>query len=156
MTYAEPNYTTNWKIGLIDMSPKISYTIFFKTFKRKIVHLFRSSLWTRELEYGTTRPYQEWPPPDRFTPWTLLMVRYGCLPIFDFRFQVFFMNQFPPSPIRAVSNLLKILLLKVHHQYCWHQWQLEKIFDCKSFIYLVWTPMGSRVKIKIIFFSSSL
>jgi len=33
------------------------------------------------------------------------------------------MNQFPPSPIRAVSNLLKILLLKVHHQYCCHRFQ---------------------------------
>ncbi len=68
----------------------------------------------------------------------------------DFRLLVFFMNQFPQAPeytIKAVSiffeNLQRNLQLKVHH-HRWHRWQMEKIFNHKSF-YFVWLLLGSRV-----------
>jgi hypothetical protein len=65
----------------------------------------------------------------------------------DFRLLVFFMNQFPQVPeytIRAVSNFFenswRYSQLKVHHRCQRHRWQMEKIFNHKSFNYLVWTP----------------
>ncbi len=93
------------------------------------------------------------------------------LPIFkgtvprDFQLLAFFMDQFPPSPwapeytIRADSNFFKnsrrysqqYSQLKVHHRCCWHQWQMEKIFNQKNFIFFVWTPLGSRANIYIHF-----
>ncbi len=35
LTYAKPNYTKNLNISIIDMSPKISYTIFFQDIQAK-------------------------------------------------------------------------------------------------------------------------
>jgi len=71
----------------------------------------------------------------------------------DFRLLVFFLEsvstQAPEYTIRAVSNFFenwrRYLQLKVHHRCCWLRWQMQKIFNHKSFNYLVWTPLGSRV-----------
>ncbi len=61
---------------------------------------------------------------------------------------------FPQAPeytVRAVSNFVensrRYSQLKVHHRCHWHRWQMEKIFNHKSFNNLVWTPLGSRVNI---------
>ncbi len=72
----------------------------------------------------------------------------------DFRLQ-FFSSQVPEYPIRAISNFfankLRFLQLKVHHRCCWHWWQMEKIFNQKSFNYFVWTSLVSRVNLWISF-----
>ncbi len=72
----------------------------------------------------------------------------------DFDFRFFVMNQFPPSPwisLRAASNFFESLRrysqIKVHYRCHWQRWQMEKIFNQKSFKYLVWTPLGGRVNI---------
>ncbi len=39
----------------------------------------------------------------------------------------------------------------MHHRCCWHWWQMEKIFNHKSLNYLVWTPLGRRINLKIHF-----
>ena len=80
----------------------------------------------------------------------------GTVP-WDFWLQVFFMNQFPPSPcvshIRAVKNFFensrRYSQLKVHHRWRWHQWQMEKICNQKSSNYFVWTPLGRKVNKQI-------
>ncbi len=73
----------------------------------------------------------------------------------DFLLLVFFMNQFPKTPEYNVSNFFKnsrrYSQLKVHHRCCWHQWEMEKIFNQKNFNYFVWTPLGSRVNIYVNF-----
>ncbi len=69
-----------------------------------------------------------------------------------FKGTVFSWISFPQAPeytIRAVSNFFensrRYSQLKVHHWCRWHRWQMEKIFNHKSFNYFVWTPLGSRV-----------
>ncbi len=82
----------------------------------------------------------------------------------DFRLLVFFSGIcFPQAPeytIRAVSNffdnLRRYSQLKVHHWCRWHRWQIEKIFNHKSFNYFVWTPLGSIVTYRYIFAFVSL
>jgi hypothetical protein len=62
----------------------------------------------------------------------------------DFRLLVFSWTSFPQAPerytIRVVSNFFeysrRYSQLKVHHRYCWHQWQMEKIFNNKILIIL--------------------
>ncbi len=61
---------------------------------------------------------------------------------------------FPQAPEytkRAVSsffnNSRRYSQLKVHHKCRWHRWQMEKIFNHKSFNYFVWTPLGSRTNL---------
>ncbi len=77
----------------------------------------------------------------------------------DFLLLVFSWISFPQAPgytKSAVSNFFKnsrrYSKLKVHHRCHWHRWQIEKIFNQKSFHYFFWTPLGSRVSIYIIFF----
>jgi hypothetical protein len=61
----------------------------------------------------------------------------------DFRLQVFFMNQFP-KPLSIQLELFQFFFknswrysrLKVHHWCRWHQWQMEKIFNQDSLIFL--------------------
>ncbi len=69
------------------------------------------------------------------------------------------MNQFPSSRLSLPLGLFLIFFkkswrysqLKVHHRCWWHRWQMEQIFDHKSFSYLVWTPLESRVNLYIHF-----
>ncbi len=75
-----------------------------------------------------------------------------CHEIFSYWF--FSWISFPQAPdytIRAVSNFFKnsrrYLQLQVCHRCRWHWWQIEKIFNQKSFYDLFWTPLGSRVSI---------
>ncbi len=51
----------------------------------------------------------------------------------DFRFLVFFMDQFPRSPwVVAVLNIFensrRYSQLKVHHRCRWHRWQMKKTY----------------------------
>ncbi len=76
----------------------------------------------------------------------------------DFRLLFFSWISFPQAPEytkRAVSNFFensrRYSQLKVHHRCRWHRWQMAKIFKLKNFNYFVWTPLGSRVNIYIIF-----
>ncbi len=67
------------------------------------------------------------------------------------------MNQFPPSPwvyhfwvfSDFFENSRRYSQLKVHHRYRWHRWQMQIIFNHRSFNYLVCTPFGSRVNLYI-------
>ncbi len=75
-----------------------------------------------------------------------------CHEIFCFWF--FSWISFPQAPyftIRAVSiffeNSRRYSQLKVHHWFCWQRWQMEKIFNQKSFHYFFLTPLGSKVSI---------
>jgi hypothetical protein len=75
-----------------------------------------------------------------------------CHEIFDFWF--FSRISFPQAPeytIRAVSNFFensrRYSQLKVCHRCQRHRWQMQKIFNHKSFHYLVWTPVGSIVNL---------
>ncbi len=75
-----------------------------------------------------------------------------CHEIFDFWF--FSWISFPQAPeytIRVVSNFLensrRYSQLKVCHRCQRHRWQMQKIFNHKSFNYLVWTPWGSKVSL---------
>ncbi len=54
-------------------------------------------------------------------------------------------------PIGLFQILWRYSQLKVHHRCHWHQWQMEKIFNHKSFNYFIWTPLGSRDNLKIHF-----
>ncbi len=76
----------------------------------------------------------------------------------DLLLLVSFMNQFPQASeytIRAVSNFIensrRYSQPKVHHQRCWHRWQIEKIFNQKNLTNFVRTPLDSRVNIFINF-----
>ncbi len=84
---------------------------------------------------------------------TDIQLKGQCHEIFDFWF---FHKSVSPKPlsiytIRAVSNCFensrRYSQLKVHHWCCWQGWQMEKIFNHKSFIYFVWTPLESRVNL---------
>ncbi len=87
-------------------------------------------------------------------PWIFLSMFKGTVPR-DFSTSSFFMNNFTSSSeylIRAVSNIFQkiwgdICSVQVHHRWHWHQWQMEKIFNQRSFKYFVCTPLGSRVNI---------
>ncbi len=75
-----------------------------------------------------------------------------CHEIFDFWF--FSWISFPQVPeytIRVVSNFFensrRYSQLKVCHRCQGHRWQMQKIFNHKSFNYLVWTPLGSIVNL---------
>ncbi len=79
-----------------------------------------------------------------------------CDEIFDFWF--FSWISFPQAPeytIRVVSNFFensrRYSQLKVCHRCQRHRWQMQKIFNHKSFNYLVWTPLGSKVTYRNIF-----
>jgi hypothetical protein len=79
-----------------------------------------------------------------------------CHEIYDFRFCTWIsFSRAPDNTIRAVSNFFKNLRrysqLKVHHQCRSHRWQMEKIFNQIGFHYFFWTPLDSRVSIKINF-----
>ncbi len=72
----------------------------------------------------------------------------------DFQLLVFFTNQFPQAPeytLRVVSNFFensrRYSQLKVCHRCQRHRWQIQKIFNHKSFNYLVWTPLRSIVNL---------
>ncbi len=50
----------------------------------------------------------------------------------------------PLGPFRNLfENFRRYSQLKVHHQCHWHRWQMEKIFDQKSFNYFFRTPLSS-------------
>jgi hypothetical protein len=73
-----------------------------------------------------------------------------CHEIFDFWFISWI--SFPQAPeynIRVVSNFFensrRYSQLKVCHRCQRHRWQMQKIFNQKSFNFLVWTPLGSIV-----------
>ncbi len=75
-----------------------------------------------------------------------------CHEIFDFWF--FSWIRFPQAPentIRVVSNFFensrRYSQLKVCHRCQRHRWQMQKIFNHKSFNDLDWTPLGSIVKL---------
>ncbi len=79
-----------------------------------------------------------------------------CHEIFDFWFfSLISLPQAPECTIRTVSNFFensrRYLQLNVCHRCRWHRWQMQKIFNQKSFNYLVWTPLGSRVNLQIHF-----
>ncbi len=73
-----------------------------------------------------------------------------CHEIFDFCFH----ESVSPSPwvnhwgrFEFFENSRRCSQLKVHYQCRWHRWQMEKIFNHKSFNHFVWTPLGSRVNL---------
>ena len=73
-----------------------------------------------------------------------------CHEIFDFWF--FSWISFPQAPeytIRSFQiffkNSRRYSQLKICHRCQRHRWQMQKIFNHKSFNYLVWTPLGSIV-----------
>ncbi len=75
-----------------------------------------------------------------------------CHEIFDFWF--FSWISFPQAPeytIRVVTNVFensrRYSLLKVCHRCQRHRRQMQKIFNHKSFNYLVWTPLRSIVNL---------
>ncbi len=72
-----------------------------------------------------------------------------CHEIFYFRFLHGSVS--PKSPVsNFLENSRRYSQLKVHHR--WHRWQMKKKFNQKNFHYFFWTPLGSRVSIKINFF----
>ncbi len=78
----------------------------------------------------------------------------------DFRLLVFFMNQFPPSiwvyfygHFEFFRNSRRYSRLKVHHRCQRNRWQMEKIFKQKNFNNYIWSPLGSRGNIYVIFFA---
>jgi hypothetical protein len=80
----------------------------------------------------------------------------GTMP-WDFRLQVFFMNQFSPSPWVFPQGRFRFLrkfaeIFAPRHPCWWHWWQMKQIFKKKSLNIFVWTPLGSRVNIRIKFF----
>ncbi len=75
-----------------------------------------------------------------------------CHEIFDFWF--FSWISFPQAPeytTGVVSNFFensrRYSQLKVCHRCQRYRWQMQKIFNHKSFNYLVWTPLGSIVNL---------
>ncbi len=83
---------------------------------------------------------------------------FGTVPQ-DFRLHFFFMNKYSPSPWVSYKG---------HFKFFWKFVEIftaqaaspvpltpvanGKIFNQRSFKYFVWTPLGSRVNLKIIFF----
>jgi hypothetical protein len=72
-----------------------------------------------------------------------------------FRLLFFSRISFPQAPeytIRVVLNFFensrRYSQLKVCHRCQWHRWKMQKIFNHKSFNYLVWTPLGSIVNLQ--------
>jgi hypothetical protein len=55
------------------------------------------------------------------------------------------MNQFPPSRFKFFRKFSEIFVTQ-------HRWQIEKIFNQKSFYYFVWTPWVVELKSGEIFF----
>ncbi len=73
-----------------------------------------------------------------------------CHEIFDFWFFSWIsFSQAPEYTTRVVSNFFinsrRYSQLKVCHQR--HRWQMQKIFNHKSFKYFVWTPLVSIVNL---------
>ncbi len=76
-----------------------------------------------------------------------------CHEIFDFRF---FHKSVSPKPLRIPLGSFRIFFensrrysqLKICHRRQWHRWQMQNIFDHKSFNYLLWTPLGSIVNLQ--------
>ncbi len=86
---------------------------------------------------------------------SLQLIKGQCHEIFDFRFFSWIsFPQAPDYPIRAVLNFnsWRYSQLKVHYRCQRHQWQMGKFINKKSFNYFVWTPLSSRVYVKIVFF----
>ncbi len=82
--------------------------------------------------------------------WTSL--KGQCHEIFDFwLFSWISFHQAPEYTKRVVTNLFensrRYSQLKVCHRCQRHRWQMKKIFNHKSFYYLVWTPLGSIVNL---------
>ncbi len=110
--------------------------------------------WIRSTGFGSWSRTADWmlihadldPQRSRFT------LKGQCHEIFDFCF--FSWISFPLAPeytMKVVSNFFKYTWrfsqLKVCHRCQRHRWQMQKIFNRKSFNYLVWTPLGSKVNL---------
>ncbi len=86
----------------------------------------------------------------------LLNLKGQCHEIFCFWFfsRISF-SQVSDYTIRVISNFFensrRYSQLKVCLRCQRHRWQMEKTFKLKNFYNFVWTPLGSRVNIYIIF-----
>jgi hypothetical protein len=88
-------------------------------------------------------------PPRRRLYRDVVVLKGGqCHQIFDFWF--FSWISFPQAPehtIRAISNFFKNSRRFLKLNVCHRRWQMQKMFNHKSFNYLVWTPLGRRVNL---------
>ncbi len=76
-----------------------------------------------------------------------------CHEIFDIRFFHVSISPMPQSiPLGPFQICLNICGYFRSSRCRWHRWQMKKIFNQKSLNYFVWTPLSSRVNLKIIVF----